>query len=96
VPAVCGRAFKESLQKALRPLETGLTGLEEIQIVGAHRADGSVDGERVCEALSQRAPENLLRIAQALRLGISVDAIHRACPSRLTPATHIEDGRWLV
>ena len=40
--------------------------------------DGSVDEGRVCEALSQRSPDNLLRIAQALRHGISVDAIHRA------------------
>ena len=27
-----GRTFKESLQKALRALETGLTGLDEIEI----------------------------------------------------------------
>jgi carbamoyl-phosphate synthase large subunit len=74
-----GRSFKESLQKALRSLETGLTGLDEIEIADAYRADGSVDEERVCEALSQRAPDNLLRIAQALRLGVSVDAIHQAC-----------------
>jgi carbamoyl-phosphate synthase large subunit len=74
-----GRSFKESLQKALRSLEIGLTGLDEIEIAGAYRADGSVDEERVCEALSQRAPDNLLRITQALRLGVSVDAIHRAC-----------------
>jgi carbamoyl-phosphate synthase large subunit len=38
-----GRSFKESLQKALRSLETGLTGLDEIEIAGACRADGSVD-----------------------------------------------------
>ena len=74
-----GRSFKESLQKALRSLETGLTGLDEVQIAGACRADGSVDQERVCGALSERAPDNILRIAQALRLGLSVDAIHQAC-----------------
>jgi carbamoyl-phosphate synthase large subunit len=73
-----GRSFKESLQKALRSLDIGLTGLDEIEIAGAFRADGSVDEERVCEALSQRAPDNLLRIAQALRLGVSIDAIHQA------------------
>jgi carbamoyl-phosphate synthase large subunit len=73
-----GRSFKESLQKALRSLEIGLTGLDEVEIPGALRADGSVDEERVCEALSQRAPDNLLRIAQAVRLGVSIDAIHRA------------------
>src|SRR5258708_15279453 len=74
-----GRSFKESLQKALRSLEIGLTGLDEIEIAGACRADGSVDEERLCETLSQRSPDSLLRIAQALRLGISVDAIHRGC-----------------
>jgi carbamoyl-phosphate synthase large subunit len=73
-----GRSFKESLQKALRSLETGLTGLDEVEIAGAHRSDGSVDEAQVCATLSQRSPENLLRIAQALRLGVSVDAIHQA------------------
>jgi carbamoyl-phosphate synthase large subunit len=74
-----GRSFKESLQKALRSLETGLTGLDEVEIAVAYREDGSVDEEWVCEALSQRAPDNLLRIAQALRLGVSIDAIYGAC-----------------
>ncbi len=74
-----GRSFKESLQKALRSLETGLTGLDELEIAGARRADGSVDQERVRHALSQRAPDNVLRIAEAFRLGLSVDAIHQAC-----------------
>ena len=32
-----GRTFQESLQKALRCLETGLTGLDEIEIAGARR-----------------------------------------------------------
>jgi carbamoyl-phosphate synthase large subunit len=73
-----GRSFKESLQKALRSLEIGLSGLDEVEIAGACRADGSVDEERVCEVLSLRSPNNLLLIAQALRLGISVDAVHRA------------------
>jgi carbamoyl-phosphate synthase large subunit len=74
-----GRSFKESLQKALRSLETGLTGLDEVEIPGARRADGTVDEERVRQALSQRAPDNILRIAEAFRLGLTVDAIHQAC-----------------
>ena len=65
------------MQKALRSLETGLTGLDEVEIAGARRADGSVDQERVRQALSQRAPDNVLRIAEAFRLGLSVDAIHK-------------------
>src|SRR5258708_362744 len=34
-----GRTFKESLQKALRSLETGLTGLDEIEIEGLGQGD---------------------------------------------------------
>src|SRR5450432_4912567 len=34
-----GRTFQESLQKALRGLETGLTGLDEIEIEGLGRSD---------------------------------------------------------
>ena len=73
-----GRSFAESLQKALRSLETGLTGLDEVEIEGAIGADGSIDKARVREALSRRAPDTLLRAAQALRLGLSVDAINKA------------------
>ena len=32
-----GRTFQESLQKALRGLETGLSGFDEIDIPGARR-----------------------------------------------------------
>jgi carbamoyl-phosphate synthase large subunit len=74
-----GRSFKESLQKALRSLETGLTGLDEVEIVGASRADGSVDEKQVCSALAQRTPDNVLRIAEAFRLGLSVETIYQAC-----------------
>jgi carbamoyl-phosphate synthase large subunit len=34
-----GRTFAESLQKALRSLETGLTGLDEIAIAGVGQGD---------------------------------------------------------
>ncbi|MET1026849.1 MAG: carbamoyl-phosphate synthase large subunit, partial [Dongiaceae bacterium] len=73
-----GRSFKESLQKALRSLETGLTGLNEVEIPGALRADGSVDEEQVRLALGRRSPDNLLIIAQAIRLGISLEVIYLA------------------
>src|SRR5205814_3086264 len=76
---VSGWIANWTLEPPVSTLETGLTGLDEIEITRAYRADGSVAEERVCEALSQRAPDNLLRIAQALRLGVYVDAIHRAC-----------------
>ncbi len=73
-----GRSFAESLQKALRALESGLTGIDEVSIDGALREDGSLDREALCQALGQRAPDSLLRIAQALRYGLSVEAIHQA------------------
>src|SRR5262249_43398633 len=73
-----GRSFKESLQKALRSLETGLTGLDEVEIPDTRGPDGKIDKALVCRSLGRRAPDNLLRIAQAMRLGVSLDAIHRA------------------
>ena len=69
-----GRTFNESLQKALRSLETGLTGLNEVDI-GDAGSDPSSDV--IGAALASPAPDRILRIAQALRLGISVDEIHR-------------------
>ena len=70
-----GRTFSESLQKALRSMETGLTGLDEIAISGAEEGDD----EPVIAALGQPRPDRLLVIAEALRRGVGVDAVHRAC-----------------
>ncbi len=56
-----GRSFAESLQKALRSLETGLTGLNE--------QPGTLEEIRV--KMTTATPERLLQIAQALRLGMS-------------------------
>ena len=73
-----GRCFAESLQKALRSTETGLTGLDEVAIPGALRPDGTVDRDAVSSALAEPAPDRLLSIAQALRHGLSVDDLHQA------------------
>ena len=70
-----GRTFCESLQKALRSMETGLTGLDEIDIPGAEEGDA----EAIVAALGQPRPDRLLVIAEALRRGIGIDTIHRAC-----------------
>ncbi|MDG2270075.1 MAG: carbamoyl-phosphate synthase large subunit, partial [Alphaproteobacteria bacterium] len=74
-----GRTFAESLQKAFRSMETGLTGLNEVTIPGAHsRGEGqSVDEDAVFAALGKPAPDRLLVIAQAFRLGLSAADIHR-------------------
>ncbi|MBN66877.1 MAG: carbamoyl phosphate synthase large subunit [Rickettsiales bacterium] len=61
-----GRSFPESLQKALRSLETGLTGLNEVEIPNYN--DG--DMEAVKAALAVPSPDRMLRIAQALRYGM--------------------------
>ncbi len=68
-----GRTFAESLQKALRGLETGLTGLDEIAIPGGD------DHETVQRALSEPTPDRLRVIAQAFRHGLSVEQVHAAC-----------------
>jgi carbamoyl-phosphate synthase large subunit len=61
-----GRSFHESLQKALRGLETGLSGLDEVRaLAGAAPAE-------VEAALSRPTPDRLLVAAQALREKFSV------------------------
>ena len=69
-----GRCFEESLQKALRSLETGLTGLDEIEIAPAGDGDGT-DPESYLAAMASPTPERILIIAQAMRNGVSQDAI---------------------
>jgi carbamoyl-phosphate synthase large subunit len=71
-----GRTFPESLQKALRGLETGLTGLDEVDIPGLGLGD---DENAVRAALAVPRPDRLLRIAQAFRLGFDVDFVHQSC-----------------
>ncbi len=71
-----GRSFAESLQKAMRSMETGLSGLDEITISGS--ADGG-DRDAVRAALAEPRPDRLLVIAQAVRLGFSDADIQAAC-----------------
>ncbi len=68
-----GRNFAEALQKGLRSLETGLSGLDEMPAPG----DGTADAYRA--ALSSPSPDRLLMAAQALRAGLTVEEIHAAC-----------------
>ncbi len=71
-----GRTFKESLQKALRGLETGLTGLDEIAIPGL--GEGS-DNNAIRAAIGVPTPDRLRMVGQALRLGLSVEEVHEGC-----------------
>ena len=73
-----GRTFQESLQKALRSLETGLTGLDEIAIKGVGR-DEAEDRNAIRAALGTPTPDRLLKIAQAMRHGLTDEQIHAAC-----------------
>jgi carbamoyl-phosphate synthase large subunit len=77
-----GRTFQESMQKALRSLETGLTGLDEIAIEGFDAAKGIDDHENknaIRAALGVPTPDRLLKLAQAMRLGASDELIFNAC-----------------
>jgi carbamoyl-phosphate synthase large subunit len=71
-----GRTFQESLQKALRSLENGYTGLDEIAIEGLGQDD---DKNAVRAALGTPTPERLLKVAQAMRLGFTDQDIHASC-----------------
>ncbi|MFN3584547.1 carbamoyl-phosphate synthase large subunit [Phenylobacterium sp.] len=72
-----GRTFAESLQKALRGLETGLTGLDEIAIEGGD--DPETGHAAVVRALGKPTPDRLRVIAQAFRAGLTCDEIQAAC-----------------
>ena len=65
-----GRNIHESLQKALRGLETGLDGFNMVDAL-----DGAPRDE-IEAALARPTPDRLLVAAQALREGFSVDEIH--------------------
>src|SRR5215208_5236388 len=71
-----GRTFPESLQKALRSLETGLTGLDEIEIDGLGKGD---DKNAIKAAIGTPTPDRLLKVAQALRLGVSHGEVYESC-----------------
>jgi carbamoyl-phosphate synthase large subunit len=64
-----GRNFQESVQKALRSLETGLSGFDEVEVSEAD----------IRETLRKPTNDRLLVIAQALRYGLSTDEIFSLC-----------------
>ena len=60
-----GRTFQESFQKALRGLETGIDGLTE-------RSD---DREEIVEEIGEAGPERILFVADAFRIGMSLNEV---------------------
>ena len=77
-----GRTFQESLQKALRSMETGLSGFDEVVISGLE-PDGPLlrgeDKNAIRAALGTPTPDRLLNVAQAMRQGADDELIHTAC-----------------
>jgi carbamoyl-phosphate synthase large subunit len=71
-----GRSFAESLQKALRSLEIGISGLDEVEIEGIELDN---DKKILRAALGRPTPDRLLVVAQALRYGLPKEEIHDAC-----------------
>jgi carbamoyl-phosphate synthase large subunit len=67
-----GRTFKASLQKALRSLENGLNGLDEVEL---QPGAGSLDAVRA--ELARPTPDRLRVAAQAFREGLAQDEIQR-------------------
>ncbi len=64
-----GRTFKESFQKALCSLETGLIGFNPIKC----------DGEELVREIRRSNEHRMLYVFEALRRGMTVDAIFDLC-----------------
>ncbi|WP_215778256.1 carbamoyl-phosphate synthase large subunit [Paludibacterium sp. B53371] len=60
-----GRSLQESMQKALRGLETGLSGFDP----------RSTDPEEIRHELGAPGPERILYVADAFRVGMSLDEV---------------------
>jgi carbamoyl-phosphate synthase large subunit len=69
-----GRTFQESLQKALRGLEIGISGLDEIIDLNA---DGAK--EKMQREMRHPGPDRLLYVADAFRSGMTLAEIHDTC-----------------
>jgi carbamoyl-phosphate synthase large subunit len=67
-----GRTFKASLQKALRSLETGLSGLDEVALAPADGLESTLRAE-----LARPTPDRLRLVAEAFRQGLEQNEIQR-------------------
>lgn len=73
-----GRTFQESLQKALRGLEIGISGLDEIVDLSADDA-----GDKMRREMRHPGPDRLLYVADAFRSGMSIEEVHES--SKIDP-----------
>lgn len=60
-----GRTFQESFQKALRGLETGISGMDE----------RSTDRDEIIDEIGNAGPERILYLADAFRIGMSLEEV---------------------
>ena len=89
-----GRTFQESLQKALRGLETGVDGLVEILPLDAQDRDIILRRE-----IQHPGPDRIWYVADAFRDGMSLEQIFELCKIDPWFLAQIEDlvnsERWL-
>ncbi len=76
-----GRTFQESLQKALRGLETGMSGLDPVADLEAEKAK-----KAVIAAIRQPSAERLWFVADAFRTGLSIEEVFE----------HTKIDRWFL
>ena len=70
-----GRSFQESIQKALRSLETGLSGLDDVSF--PINNDNLNNSETISGWLAEQVPERILRISSAFRNNLSINEVAR-------------------
>ncbi|PCJ56050.1 MAG: carbamoyl phosphate synthase large subunit [Candidatus Hydrogenedentota bacterium] len=75
-----GRTFKESLQKAIRGLEIGRHGMgcDGKEKPLTDNSDLEEEKAALLKAVRKPTPERLLQVAQALRLGATVEEVYDA------------------
>ncbi|MBV1774194.1 carbamoyl-phosphate synthase large subunit [Burkholderiaceae bacterium DAT-1] len=71
-----GRTQQESMQKALRGLETGLAGFDE----------RSTDRDVILAEIRSAGPERILYVADAFRIGMTLEEVHQ----------HTSIDRWFL
>ena len=84
-----GRSFQESLQKALRSLETDLSGLNDVPFPSQNEALN--DKDNISGWLAEQVPERILRISTALRCKVSIEDISKIPEGKIF-ATQWNDG----
>jgi carbamoyl-phosphate synthase large subunit len=71
-----GRSFQESLQKALRGMETGIDGLNSMFEASAEVFEAKHTHELITKELGHPSPDRLLYVGDAFRCGFSLDEVY--------------------